>query len=59
MFGGKGSNEFVNKKRGNLFCDSALPNDEICYDGSVAMHGITATALQAKDVEQNDDLDEL
>ena len=46
-------------KRGNLFRDSTLPNDEIGSDGSVAMHGTTTTILQAEDVEQDDDLDEL
>ena len=47
---GKGSNELVKKITGKLFCDSTLPNDEIGSDGSVAIRGITTTALQAKDV---------
>ena len=59
MVGSKGSNEFVEKKRGKLFRDSTLPNDGIGSDGSVAMHGITTTALQAEDIEQDDYLDYL
>ena len=59
VVGGKGSNEFVEKKRGKLFRDSTLPNDEIGSDGSVAMHGITTTVLQAEYVEHDDDLDDL
>ena len=47
------------RKRGKLFLGSTILNDEIGSDGSVAMHDITTTALQAEDVEQYDDLDEL
>ena len=44
----KGSNESAEKQRGKLFRDSTLPNDGIGSDGSVAMHGITTTVLQAE-----------
>ena len=50
MVDGKGLNEFVEKKRGKLFHDSTLPNDETGSDGSVVMHGITTTAFQDEDV---------
>ena len=55
---GKWLNEFVEKKRGKLFCYYTLPNDETGSDGSVSMHCITATALQAKDEERDVDLDD-
>ena len=48
MVDGKGSNKFAEKKRGKLFRDSTLTNDEIGIDVSVAMHGITTTVLQAE-----------
>ena len=47
------------EKLGKLFRDFTLSNDETCSDGSVAMHGITTTELQTKDVEHDDDLYEL
>ena len=59
MVDGKGLNEFVEKKRGKLFRDSTLPNDEIGSDGSVAMHGITNTEFQDNYLEQDDDLYDL
>ena len=56
---GKRSNEFVKKKRGKSFRDYTLPNDEIGYDRSVAMHSINTTAIKARDVEQDDDIYDL
>ena len=47
------------RKIGKFFRDSTLPNYEIGSDGNMATYGITTTAHQAKDVEQDDDLDYL
>ena len=47
------------EKRGKLFLGSTILNGEIGSDGSVSMHDITTTALQAENVEQDDDLDDL
>ena len=46
----KGLNKFVKKKAGKLFRDSTSQNNEMGSDGSVAVHDITTSALQAKDV---------
>ena len=48
------------RKIGKLFlCDSTLPNDEICSDGSVSMHDISTTSLQEESMEHYDDIDYL
>ena len=47
------------EKLGKLIRDSTVPNYEIGSDGSVEIHGITTTTLQAKDVVQDDNIDDL